>query len=133
LRTQRPPDFDNEVVSQPVQLSGRGSIVAQMDEGNDDMWKDAVQVVVANGKASTSLLQRKLRIGYGRASRLMDMMEEQGIIGPADGAKPRQVLVSNVDDVFRSEEGHEAEMAAETVHAGPAKDGDVYDDMPDDN
>ncbi|MBX4199522.1 hypothetical protein KW789_01375, partial [Candidatus Saccharibacteria bacterium] len=83
---------------------------------------DAVQVVIDNGKASTSLLQRKLRIGYGRASRLMDMMEEQGIIGQADGAKPREVLVNNIDDVFGSREP-----------AGvPAQGGDVYDDMPDD-
>jgi S-DNA-T family DNA segregation ATPase FtsK/SpoIIIE len=132
LRTQRPPDYDNEVVSQPVQLSGRGSVIAQVDEGDDDMWKDAIQVVVANGKASTSLLQRKLRIGYGRASRMMDMMEEQGIIGPADGAKPRQVLVNNVDDVFGPEPQPKPEMAAEAVAAG-GSDGDVYDDMPDEN
>ena len=82
LRTQRPPNYDDEVISQPVQLSGKGGVVASMDEGDDDMWKDAVQVVVTAGKASTSLLQRKLRIGYGRASRLMDIMEERGIIGP---------------------------------------------------
>jgi len=69
-------------------------------DGEDDMWKDAIQVVIDSRKASTSLLQRKLRIGYGRASRLMDMMEEQGIIGQADGAKPREVLVGSIDEVF---------------------------------
>lgn len=122
LRAQRPPNYDDEVVSQPVQLSGKGSVVASMDEGDDDMWKDAVQVVVASGKASTSLLQRKLRIGYGRASRLMDIMEERGIIGPAEGAKPRQVLISNMDEVM-----DEPEPAA----AASARPDDVYDDMPD--
>lgn len=121
LRAQRPPNYDDEVISQPVQLNGKGSVVSSMDSGeDDDMWKDAVEVVVASGKASTSLLQRKLRIGYGRASRLMDMMEEQGIIGQADGAKPREVLVRSVDEVFGASE------------PGGASQGDVYDDMPDD-
>ncbi|MDB5160690.1 MAG: cell division FtsK/SpoIIIE [Candidatus Saccharibacteria bacterium] len=120
LRGQRPPQYDEEVISQPVQLNGKGSIVASMDsDGDDDMWKDAVRVVIDSAKASTSLLQRKLRIGYGRASRLMDMMEEQGIIGQADGAKPREVLVRSMDDVFAPAAGV------------PSGDGDVYDDMPD--
>lgn len=127
LRDQRSPQYDDAVVTQPVQLSGRGGLVSQSDAGGDDdiAWKEAVEVVVASGKASTSLLQRKLRIGYGRASRLIDMMEEQGIVGPADGAKPRQVLVSNIGEVFGGEEG-------EPVAAGNVE-GDVYDDMPDDD
>lgn len=122
LRGQRPPNYDDEVISQPVQLNGKGGVVTPMDDADDDMWKDAVEVVVATGKASTSLLQRKLRIGYGRASRLMDMMEEQGIIGPADGAKPREVLVRSSEEVFGAPE-------ATPVAAGGQ--GDVYDDMPD--
>ncbi len=60
----------------------------------DDMLKEAVEVVKAAGKASASLLQRRLRIGYARAARLLDLMEERGIIGPADGAKPRDVYMS---------------------------------------
>src|ERR1700730_11124595 len=67
---------------------------------NTDMWKDAVRVVIEGGKASTSLLQRRLRIGYGRAARLVEAMEEQGIVGPADGSRPREVLVSSLDEVF---------------------------------
>jgi S-DNA-T family DNA segregation ATPase FtsK/SpoIIIE len=125
LRNQRSPQYDDAVVTQPVQLSGRGGVIAQAEGGDDDpQWKQAVEVVINSGKASTSLLQRKLRIGYGRASRLIDMMEEQGIIGPADGAKPRQVLVTSVDEVFGGEE-------AQPVAAGHTE-GDVYDDMPDD-
>lgn len=104
LRMQRPPQYDDEVVSQPVQLNGKGGIVADMEPSNsdDDIFQDAVRVVIDNRKASTSLLQRRLRIGYGRASRLMDEMEEQGIIGAADGSKPRDVLVSSMNDVFGS-------------------------------
>jgi S-DNA-T family DNA segregation ATPase FtsK/SpoIIIE len=106
---QRPPQYDDEVVSQPVQI-GKGSNVVEFGSGNDsedDMWNDAVRVVIENRKASTSLLQRRLRIGYGRASRLIDMMEEQGIIGSADGAKPRDVLVNSIDDVLGSDDNNQ--------------------------
>ncbi len=102
IRMQRPPQYDDEVVSQPVQLNGKGGIVADYgaNEADDDMFRDAVGVVIENRKASTSLLQRRLRIGYGRAARLIEQMEEQGIIGQADGSRPREVLVSSLDDVF---------------------------------
>ncbi len=103
IRMQRPPQYDNEIISQPVQLNGKGGVVADMsDGGDDDMLKDAVRVVIEGRKASTSLLQRRLRIGYGRAARLIETMEEQGIVGPADGARPREVLVSSLDEVFGS-------------------------------
>ena len=104
LRAQRDPQYDDEVVSMPVQLNGKGGVVVDhgASEADDDMWKDAVTVVVESGKASTSLLQRRLRIGYGRASRIIDEMEERGVVGPADGARPREVLVRNVEEVFRS-------------------------------
>lgn len=101
IRMQRPPQYDDEVVSQPVVLNGKGGVVAEMDMGgDDDMFHDAVNVVIENRKASTSLLQRRLRIGYGRAARLIEQMEEQGIIGQADGSRPREVLVSSMSDVF---------------------------------
>lgn len=102
IRMQRPPQYDDEIISQPVQLNGKGSVVSDSGggEGGDDMWQDAVRVVIEGRKASTSLLQRRLRIGYGRAARLIEEMEEQGIVGPADGARPRDVLVSSMDEVF---------------------------------
>lgn len=103
IRAQREPDYNNEVVSQPVQLNGKGGIVADTsahDGADEDMFHDAVRVVIENRKASTSLLQRRLRIGYGRAARLIEQMEEQGIIGQADGSRPREVLVSSLDQVF---------------------------------
>lgn len=119
LRDQRPPQYDDEVVSQPVQFNGKGGVV--FDGGghgggsnaDDDMFRDAVQCVIDGGKASTSFLQRRLRIGYSRAARLIEEMEERGIVGPADGAKPRDVLVSSMSDVFGGGTG------------------EVYDDMPD--
>ena len=102
IRSQREADYNDEVVSMPVVLNGKGGVVADYGggEADDDMFKDAVRCVIEGGKASTSLLQRRLRIGYGRAARLIETMEEQGIVGPADGSRPREVLVSSFDAVF---------------------------------
>jgi S-DNA-T family DNA segregation ATPase FtsK/SpoIIIE len=61
-------------------------------DDNDPLFEDAVRLVLEFGKASTSLLQRRLRIGYGRAAHLIDLMERDGIVGAADGPKPREVL-----------------------------------------
>jgi len=100
LRMQSAPQYNDEIVSQPVQLNGKGGVVMDFDGGgDDDMYKDALRVVIESGKASTSLLQRRLRIGYARAARIIEQMEEQGVIGAADGSRPRDVLVSSVDDV----------------------------------
>jgi len=85
--------------------------VASGDEGNgedehDELYQDAVRIVLEYGKASTSLLQRRLRIGYGRAAHLIDLMERDGIVGAADGPKPREVLkrpdwLTEVEDAMR--------------------------------
>ncbi|NCN52809.1 DNA translocase FtsK [Candidatus Parcubacteria bacterium] len=75
------------------------------DEDGDDLYEDARIAVIEAGKASTSYIQRKLRVGYSRAARLMDLLEERGVIGPADGSKPREIIdqgssdgMSNDDD-----------------------------------
>jgi S-DNA-T family DNA segregation ATPase FtsK/SpoIIIE len=62
------------------------------DDVDDTLYQEAVRVVCEAGRASTSTLQRRLRVGYGRAARLIDIMEKDGIVGPADGTKPREVL-----------------------------------------
>ncbi|MGB8260028.1 MAG: DNA translocase FtsK, partial [Terracidiphilus sp.] len=67
---------------------------ASGEDENDPLFNDAVQLVFEFGKASTSLLQRRLRIGYGRAAHLIDLMERDGLVGPADGSKPRELLKS---------------------------------------
>ncbi len=68
------------------------SLTGNDDDGDDELYEDAKQAVIEAGKASTSYLQRKLRIGYSRAARLMDILEENGVIGPQDGSKPREVI-----------------------------------------
>ena len=120
LRMQRAPQYNDEVVSQPVQLNGKGGIVMDMgaSDHDDDMWHDAVQVVIEGGKASTSLLQRRLRIGYGRAARLIEEMEEQGIVGSSDGNRSREVLVSSMDQVFGG--SSEADTALDENYPGNA-------------
>lgn len=103
LREQSPPQYNDEVVAQPVQLNGKGGVVMDMGSGGDsedDMYKDAVRAVIEGGKASTSYLQRRLRVGYSRAARLIEEMEENGIISAADGNRPRDVLATSVDEVF---------------------------------
>jgi DNA segregation ATPase FtsK/SpoIIIE, S-DNA-T family len=80
---------------------GSGTLLSQSLEGDDvddDMYEEARRVVMEAGKASTSYIQRKLRVGYARAARLMDVLEERGVIGPADGAKPREVLGSGTTE-----------------------------------
>ncbi len=84
--------------------AGEGGGVGEDD--NDPLFNDAVRLVIEFGKASTSLLQRRLRIGYGRAAHLIDLMERDGIVGAADGPKPREVLkrpdwVTEVEESLR--------------------------------
>lgn len=68
------------------------------DSDDDDLYEDAKEAVLEAGKASTSYLQRRLRIGYSRSARLIDMLEENGVIGPADGASPRVVNRPKVEE-----------------------------------
>src|ERR1700723_1887842 len=87
--------------------AGSGGGDGADDAGADDpVYQDAVRLVVEFGKASTSLLQRRLRIGYGRAAHLIDLMEQDGIVGAADGPKPREVLkrpdwISEIEETMR--------------------------------
>jgi S-DNA-T family DNA segregation ATPase FtsK/SpoIIIE len=80
---------------------GNNLFSGSLDEGGpaDDLYEDARQIVIETGKASTSYLQRRLGIGYARAAKLIDMLEERGIVGPANGAKGRDVLERSVDNI----------------------------------
>ena len=98
LKEQERPEY----TLTPVDLSSfEGGVSAVPDGGADDeLWENAVRLVVSNGHASTSMLQRRFKIGYTRAARLLDRMEDRGIVGPLDGAKPRELLVTR-DEVER--------------------------------
>jgi S-DNA-T family DNA segregation ATPase FtsK/SpoIIIE len=90
-KEQATPEYDESFLLTPP--SEEESEDGEAFEGEQDpMYEDAVRVVLEMGKASTSTLQRRLRLGYGRAARILDMMQRDGIIGPPDGSKPREVL-----------------------------------------
>ncbi|MBI3896248.1 MAG: DNA translocase FtsK [Acidobacteria bacterium] len=88
-RAQASPSYADEFLQPPAPADSEEE---EWTGEKDDLYEDAVRVVVEMGKASTSILQRRLRLGYGRAARLLDIMEKDGIIGPPDGARPREVL-----------------------------------------
>lgn len=83
---QGKPEYNEAILKEPVSK-------VDIEEFQDDMYNEAVRVVITSGQASISHLQRRLRLGYGRAARMIDRMESEGIVGPADGARPRDILV----------------------------------------
>jgi S-DNA-T family DNA segregation ATPase FtsK/SpoIIIE len=98
LRQARAPQYNEEVLAQPVSFSKGGGTVGNFDGADDDLFQEAAETVIRSGKASASLLQRRLRVGYARAARLLDLLEERGVVGAADGARPRDVLVTSLSE-----------------------------------
>lgn len=86
--TEEEPNYDVNVVEAKHKAPG----VPSEDDDDDDLLDEAKEIVYVAGRASTSLLQRRLKIGYARAARIIDILEEQGIVGPAEGSKPREVI-----------------------------------------
>jgi S-DNA-T family DNA segregation ATPase FtsK/SpoIIIE len=87
-------DFGGSAATEPNDVIGLANGDFETDDIDDDLYEDARAAVEQVGRASTSYLQRKLKIGYSRAARLMDVLEAKGVIGPADGSKPREVLTA---------------------------------------
>ncbi len=91
VKDQGQPEFDDRIMQI---LKRTGDLTLEGDLGEkDELFDRAVELVLATGQASASYLQRKLKLGYARASRIIDQMEQEGIIGPSEGAKPREILV----------------------------------------
>ncbi len=90
-KQQATPDYDQSFLVAPPEEDGEEAD-EEFTGDRDPLYEEAVRVVLEMGKASTSTLQRRLRLGYGRAARILDMMQREGIIGPPDGSKPREVL-----------------------------------------
>jgi S-DNA-T family DNA segregation ATPase FtsK/SpoIIIE len=93
-RSQAKAVYNERLLEPPKEDGGAGGAGGEAgeEEVDDELYQEAVRVVCEMGRASTSTLQRRLRIGYGRAARLIDIMEKDGIVGAADGTKPREVL-----------------------------------------
>jgi len=108
-RSQAQAQYEQKFLEAPKEDKTAASGAGGEEDGdseNDELFQDAVRLVIEFGKASTSLLQRRLRIGYGRAAHLIDLMEKDGIVGAADGPKPREVLkrpdwLSEVEETLR--------------------------------
>ncbi|MDJ0784994.1 MAG: DNA translocase FtsK 4TM domain-containing protein [Desulfosarcinaceae bacterium] len=94
LKSQQKPEYVSEVLQTPAKESGSDG-----EKEYDERYDDAVALVTKTGQASISMIQRHLRIGYNRAARIVEMMEEEGVVGPSDGVKPREVLARNYDDM----------------------------------
>ena len=87
LRKQGKPVYDETITAEEK------TTVGEMEMDKDDLYDEAARIIVTSGQASISYLQRRLRIGFSRAARLVDMMEMEGLVSPAAGGKPREVLV----------------------------------------
>lgn len=90
LRHKGEPDYNMAV----TEITKAGTVFDNMEE-TDPVLEEAIQIVLESGKASTSYLQRRLRLGYARAARIIDLMEQAGVVGPGSGAKPREILVDS--------------------------------------
>ena len=94
LSKQGKPDYDTSILKAPPSSDEGGSD----DDEYDDLWDEAVKIVTDSRQASISMLQRRLRVGYNRAARMIEKMEQEGIVGPSDGSgKPREVLARKID------------------------------------
>lgn len=103
LKEQGEPDYNYQVTE-----DARTGGTSFSSEDADPMLNEAIEIVLESGKASTSFLQRRIKVGYSRAARIIDMMEEMGIVGPANGSKPREVLIDEWPPSGRGEK--EAEI-----------------------
>ena len=97
------PEYNQEILDhmersvQAAEEGGGGAAGGDVDDEDDPVFDEAVEIVVSSGQASVSMLQRRLKLGYSRAARLVDQMEERGIVGPFEGSKPRAVLITKSD------------------------------------
>ena len=95
-----PPQFSAEVTDMPIGKVGKNGLSDGGLDDQDDLFNDAVRTVCQYGTASASLLQRRLKVGYARAARIMDELELAGVVSPGDGAKPRDILIRSADEYF---------------------------------
>jgi S-DNA-T family DNA segregation ATPase FtsK/SpoIIIE len=99
-----PVEYTEEIISQPLVLKGKGGggTTSAGDDGRDAQIEEAIRLVCQFNTASASFLQRKMSIGYSRAARMLDQLEELGIVGAAEGSKPRDVLVRNAEEYLQN-------------------------------
>jgi len=99
IRSQQEPIYDEDLIKEQEKKA------LHMDLEKDELFDEAVKLILESNHASVSILQRRMRLGYTRAARLIDMMEQEGIIGPFCGSKPREILVDK--DAWLQKESQE--------------------------
>jgi S-DNA-T family DNA segregation ATPase FtsK/SpoIIIE len=99
------PQYTEEVTKMPT----KAAVAAGALEEKDELFEDAVRTVCRYERASASLLQRRLKVGYARAARIIDQLERAGVVGPAEGAKPREVLIQNAEEYLASQMASQSE------------------------
>ncbi|MFC1626567.1 DNA translocase FtsK [Patescibacteria group bacterium] len=95
----QPVEYTAEVVNQPDATIKKG-MKSDGSMGTDAKFEEAIRLIVQHDKASASLLQRRLSVGYARAARILDQLEEAGLVGPSEGSKPREVLMKNIEEYY---------------------------------
>jgi DNA segregation ATPase FtsK/SpoIIIE, S-DNA-T family len=102
LKSKNPPvEYTEEVISSPLVLKKTG-VASMGGDGKDALFEEAIRIVCQYDRASASLLQRRLSIGYSRAARILDQLEAAGVVGPAEGSKPRDVMTKNADEIINA-------------------------------
>ena len=105
----QPVEYTEEVLTQAVSIRGKGgggggAAMGTAPDGKDTQLEEVIRLVCQFNTASASFLQRKMSIGYSRAARILDQLEELGIVGPAEGSKPREVLVRNAEEYLQNQQ-----------------------------
>ncbi|PCI30259.1 hypothetical protein COB55_00565 [Candidatus Wolfebacteria bacterium] len=109
-------EIPDEINLESMQKDSNSIFAGSVEDDNDaddDLYEEARETIVQSGKASTSYLQRKLRVGYARAARLIDMLEERGVIGPANGSKAREVYTEGQEDEYEENDSEDEEEETE--------------------
>ncbi|MBN1325983.1 DNA translocase FtsK 4TM domain-containing protein [Candidatus Falkowbacteria bacterium] len=117
------PDYDTSVVEKQKSFNGDGSVDFSDPDQGDELFEEAKEIILQAGKASTSFLQRRLKVGYARAARLMDLLEEAGIVGPGEGAKPREILITE-----KEVDENEAELSSDEEEIEDGEEKEISDD-----
>ncbi len=101
-----PVNYTEEVVQQKVSMKGKGGGGIADDDAQDELFEESVKVVLQAGKASSSYLQRRLSVGFNRAAKILEQLEREGIVGPPDGSKPREVDVRRAEEFLQGQSGN---------------------------
>lgn len=117
LKGDEPPEYDESIISKNGPL-GTVNMFGGPSDDQDPLFEEAKRLVLESGKASASLMQRRMKVGYARAARLLDELEEAGIVGPADGAKPREVFTEHLRAEERAAEREEISPDEQSLDAG---------------